>query len=176
MILFRNCPPALQFYWEVPNQPAARWHGDDEGPAQYLATTPDAAWAEFLRHEGITDPADLAGVERAIWAIDVNVELLALADPRLALPVLVGDETSYPQCQAEARRLRGAGAIGLKAPSAAVDRTTASGHRTEGGLVPGRPRDESTVVLFGMRPDDLGWVACAIGRPSVEQLRRVRHL
>lgn len=176
MILFRNCPPGLAFYWEVPNQPAARWHGDDEGPAQYLATTPDAAWAEFLRHEGITEPADLAGVERAIWAIDVNVDLSALADPRLPIPVLVGDEMSYRQCQAEARRLRRAGAVGLKASSAAVDHAAASGHRTDGGLVPGPQTDEATVVLYGLRPDDPGWFACAIGQPSVEQLRRVRHL
>jgi hypothetical protein len=176
VILFRNCPPGVRFYWEVSTQPAARWHRDDEGPAQYLATSPDAAWAEFLRHEAITDPADLAGIERAIWAIDVSVELAALADPVLPLPILTGDETSYPECQAEAWRLREAGASGLKAPSAAVDPVTASGHRTDGGLVPGPPIDEATIVLYGLRPDDPGWFACAIGRPSIEQLKRVRHL
>jgi hypothetical protein len=48
--------------WEAASQPAARWHADGEGPAQYLADTPVGAWAEFLRHEGITDEADLSGV------------------------------------------------------------------------------------------------------------------
>lgn len=176
MILFRNCPPGRQFYWEVPNQPPARWHGDGEGPVQYLATSPDAAWAEFLRHEEITDPDDLAGVDRAMWAIDANVELRTLADPHLPSRVLLGNETSYPSCRAEALRLRATGALGLKAPSAAVDDGTGSGHRTENGLVPGPPTDELTVALFELRPDDIGWMACASGRPSVEQLRRVRPL
>jgi hypothetical protein len=176
VILFRNCPPGVAFYWEVTDQRAARWHGDHDGPVQYLATSPDAAWAEFLRHEGITDPVDLAGVERAIWAMQVDLDTSTLAEPLLPLPVLLGDESSYPACQAEARRLRGAGALGLKAPSAAVDQSTASGHRTDGGLVPGPPRDETTIVLYGLRPDDRGWFACALGRPSATQLRRVRHL
>lgn len=176
MILYRNCPPATAFYWEAEDQPAGRWHGQDEGPVQYLATSADAAWAEFLRHEGITDGADLAGVQRAMWAVEVDVDLASLADPRLPLPILVGDETSYPECQAKARRLRAAGAIGLNAPSAAVDLAIGSGHRTEDGLVPGAVRDETTVVLYGLRPTDTGWLACASGRPSIDQLRRVRHL
>ncbi len=38
------------------------------GPAQYLSTAPDAASAEFLRHQEIDDLADLAGIERSLWA------------------------------------------------------------------------------------------------------------
>ena len=62
MILFRHCDRRFPFQWDAASQPAARWHADGEGPAQYLADTPVGAWAEFLRHEGITDEADLSGV------------------------------------------------------------------------------------------------------------------
>ena len=66
MIAFRHCDRRWPFLWESAVQPQARWHGDGEGPVQYLADTPDGAWAEFLRHEEITDEADLAGVSRAL--------------------------------------------------------------------------------------------------------------
>src|SRR5205823_2277822 len=40
-----------------------------DGPAQYFADTPVGAWAEFLRHEGITDEADLLqSCPRDNWA------------------------------------------------------------------------------------------------------------
>lgn len=176
VILFRNCPPGRHFYSERVAQRPARWHGQDEGPAQYLATTPDAAWAEYLRHEGINDPLDLSGIERAMWAIEVDEDIMALPNPDLPVSTLLGDETTYPDCQAEAQRLRGAGHTGLTALSAAVEGAIPSGHRTDGGLVAGPIREELTVALFGLRPRDDGWMACAIGRPSLEQLRRVRHL
>jgi hypothetical protein len=176
VILFRNCPPGRHFYSERVDQRPARWHGDNEGPAQYLATTPDAAWAEYLRHEGISDPLDLPGIERALWAIEVDEDIMALPSSDLPVPTLLGEETTYPDCRAEAQRLRDAGHTGLRAMSAAVDGTTPSGNQTNGGLVAGPIREELTVALFGLRPGDMGWMACAIGRPSVEQLLRVRHL
>ena len=58
MIVFRQADPRYPFLWSDPAQPAARWHGEAEGPAHYFADTPDGAWAELLRHEEITDPAD----------------------------------------------------------------------------------------------------------------------
>ena len=81
MILFRQCDRRFPFLWEAANQPAARWHADGEGPAQYLADTPSGAWAEFLRHEGITNEADLAGVERALWAVEVPVDAILFGVP-----------------------------------------------------------------------------------------------
>lgn len=71
MICFRNVDTRWPFLWEDATQPPARWHGVGEGPAQYLADTPDGAWAEFLRHEEIDDPTDLAGVRRHLWAVEV---------------------------------------------------------------------------------------------------------
>jgi hypothetical protein len=140
----------------------------------YLASTPDAAWAELLRHEEITDPADLKTIQRAIWAVDVPHA--TLPEVRLPLRVLRGDERSYAQCRREARRLRTAGAPGLRARSAAVISTTGSGHRVDDGLRPGPLRDEEVIVLFGFRPDLVGWAACAVGRPREDLLGRVRHL
>ena len=81
MIVFRHTDPRFPFLQEAAGQPAARWHAPGEGPVHYFADTADGAWAEFLRHEEITDPADLAGIARAIWSIDLprprTVELRA---------------------------------------------------------------------------------------------------
>jgi hypothetical protein len=140
---------------------------------QYLATTPDAAWAEFLRHEEITEPADLATIRRSMWAVEIPD---TLPEAHLPLGVLRGGERSYAACRREARRLRAAGAPGFRAPSAAVLTTTVSGHQVDHGLRPGRRRDEEVIVLFGRRPDLVGWAACAVGQPREDLLRRVRHI
>ena len=174
MIAFRHADPRFPFLWETADQPQARWHATGEGPAHYFAATPDGAWAEFLRHEGITDLADLADVRRALWAIELPDQ--PLAKPRLPGATLRGDLDSYESCQAEARRLRAAGAAGLETTSAAVRPATASGWRVAGGLRRARPRTERAYVLFGQRPDVVGWAACSPGRPRADLLPRVNHL
>lgn len=173
MIVFRNVDRRHPFLWESAEQPAGRWHETGEGPAHYFAETPDAAWAEFLRHEGITDPADLDGVSRALWAIE-------LPDPPTAAPdlsegVLTGGPSSYTTCRREGRRLRAEGAAGLVAPSAAVTAAAGSGFRTDRGLRRGPRRGERVFVLFGPRPELVGWAACASGRPRPDLLVRIRH-
>lgn len=172
MIVFRHADTRFGFLWESAAQPPARWHGSGEGPVAYLAETPDGAWAEFLRHEEIRDPADLAGINRSLWAID-------LADPpstrpRLPVATLTGNQTTYPDCQAEARRLR-TRATGVVAPSAALLPNTPSGFRTDAGLRPAPARRERVFVLFGSRPRLVGWCACTAGRPRADLLSRVRH-
>jgi hypothetical protein len=174
MILFRHADPRFAFLWEDATQPEARWHGDGEGPAHYLAETPDGAWAEFIRHEGITDVADLGTVRRAIWAIDVPDE--PRSRPALPESTLRGGLSSYADCQQEARRLRAAGATGVSTPSAALLPATPSGWRVQSGLQPGTVRDEAVIVIFGPRPDLVGWAACAVGRPRDDLLPRVRQL
>ena len=72
MIGYRHADARYPFLWEGFNQPAARWHAFSEGPAHYFADSPDGAWAEFLRHEEITDPADLATIRRALWVADLG--------------------------------------------------------------------------------------------------------
>ena len=173
MIGFRHADPRFPFLWESTAQPQARWHTDGSGPVQYLAESPDGAWAELLRHEGITEAADLDGLRRALWAID----LPEVPETRPALPTtdLLGDIDSWTACQAEAERLRTSGALGLVAPSAALA-SGSSGFGVHGGLQPGPARTESVMALFGPRPDLVGWAACAVGRPRADLLARVRLL
>jgi hypothetical protein len=174
VIVFRNTDADVPFFWDSDRQPPARWHGEREGPAQYTSSTPDACWAEFLRHTGITDPDDLAGIERAIWAIEIPDDEAA-ATPILPPRTLTGGPRSYRRCRREAARLRAGGATRLVAPSAAVLPGTPSGWLANPGLTPATARDEQTIVLFGPRPELVGWVA-AVGRPMPSLLPRVRHL
>ena len=72
MIAFRQVDGRYPFLWEDAGQPAGRWHADGDGPAHYFADTPDGAWAEFLRHEEITDPEDLVTIRRQMWAVEIG--------------------------------------------------------------------------------------------------------
>ena len=174
MIVYRHCDARFPFLWEAPNQPTARWHVEGEGPAHYLADTPNGAWAEFLRHEGITDPGDLRGVERAIWAIEL--ERPPRSTPDLPRNVLTGGLNSYPQCQQEGRRLRAHGARGFTAPSAALNPDGATGRVVDRGLRAGPARDGVVYVLYGTQPRLVGWMATDAGRPPTDLLNRVRYL
>ncbi len=181
---FRHADSRVPFFWESADQPAARWHGPGEGPCQYLADTPEGAWAEFLRHEEITDPADLAGIARSIWAVDVPDEVVDSAvrlesvrgDDALDLETATGDVTSYARCQAFARRQRTMGAHALIAPSAALRAGGAGGELTAGGLRPAPERDGQVWALFGARPDVPGHRVVLRGAPDASLLSRVRPL
>jgi hypothetical protein len=170
VIVFRHAPSGYPFLWEGQGQPGGRWNRDGEGPTHYFAGTPDGAWAEFVRHEEITDPEDLLGVARAMWAVEIGEP--PAAQPGLDARVLIGDPDSYPACREVAAAIRAGGEPGLTAPSAAL--LDAGGLRVEGGLQPGPAREATVVVLFGARPDLVGW-RTAIGRPSRELLGRVRQ-
>jgi hypothetical protein len=175
--VFRHADPRFPFLWESQDQPAARWNAAADGPVQYLADTPDGTWAEFLRHEGITEADDLPGIERDVWAVELPVGEMPTEAPGLSHAVLTGGTDSYSACQTEARRLRDRGAVGLRAPTAALLSGDARGWRVQGGrLLPGPPRDGEVVVLFGTRPDLVGWRVCSHGRPDARVLPKVRHL
>jgi len=173
MILFRHADPRFPFLWEDAAQPAARWHGKGEGPVHYLADTPDGAWAEFLRHEEIREPEELEGVRRALWA--VQVADLEDVEPDLAEGILLGDPETYEQCQKEAARLLSLGLSGFRASSAALLPGGARGWIVNGGLQEGPDRRGEVWVLFGRRPDLVGWRAADEGRPHPDLLLRVRH-
>jgi hypothetical protein len=175
MIVYRHADPRYHFLWESADQPPARWHGDGEGPVQYFADTPDGAWAEFLRHEGITKESELANVRRVLWAVEVPDRLHAEA-PRVVRAMLAGGLDSYEECRKEARRLRHAGAAALRAPSAALLPGGATGWKVDGGLQPAAERDGSVLAVFGPRPDFVGWLAAFAARPRSDLLARVRHL
>lgn len=169
---FRHCDPRFPFLWQTNAQPAARWHGPSHGPANYFSDTPVGAWAEFLRHEGITDAADLHGVRRSLWAVELPAD--GYARPRLPPAMLLGDASSYAVCQAEARRLRNAGAEQLEAPSAALLPGTAHGWTATASLATGSPREGRVWVLFGPC-DAIGWIAVDGGSPPAMVLPLVRH-
>jgi hypothetical protein len=174
---FRHADRRFPFLWESAQQPAARWHGLGEGPAQYLSDTPDGAWAEFVRHEEITDPGDLAGVARSLWAIDVDEQAEQIGHPHLSPSRMTGGLPSYAACQEEARRLRTAGSTGLRAPSAGLRSGEARGEVVAGGqLQPGPARDAVSLVLFGARPDLVGWRCVDAGAPPERVLALARPL
>ncbi|MGH3503017.1 MAG: RES domain-containing protein [Nocardioidaceae bacterium] len=177
MIGYRHADPRYPFLWEDSSQPAGRWHGPGEGPVNYFADTPDGAWAEFLRHEEITDPADLAGVRRALWIVNLGSVMDAVDTrdaTRLSAATLTGGRDSYADCQEEARRLRAGGASAIYSFSAALKPGEAAGFHTHDGLRRAERWDGGVIGLFGPRPDLVGWQACADGRPNVRQLASVR--
>lgn len=175
MIVYRHADPRFPFLWESPGQPPARWHGLGEGPVQYFADTPDGAWAEFVRHEGITEESELANVRRAIWAVEVPGDL-PMETPKLDDAILTGGFDTYEECRSEARRLRNNGALALRAPSAALFPKSARGWKVDGGLQPAAGRDGTVLAVFGVRADFVGWMAALAGRPRSDLPARVRHL
>jgi RES domain-containing protein len=105
VIVFRVCDSRFPFLWTAGGaswQRPARWHGVGEGPVQYLTDTPSGAWAELLRHDEITDPADLAGISTRLWAVSIgDVEM---HEPKLTLAAVTSKPDGYEVCRAEARR------------------------------------------------------------------------
>jgi hypothetical protein len=179
VILFRHADPRLPFLWEGPDQPPARWHGRGEGPVHYFADTPDGAWAELVRHEEIRTAADLATLRRDLWAVDVREWAFPMAHtsdgPMLDPTTMLGDTGTYAACRAEARRMRATGKSRMVAPSAALQPGAARGFTVNGGLVRGPGRDGLVFVLFGKRPDLVGWRAVSEGRPGPDLLTGVKH-
>lgn len=176
-VWFRQGDPRYPFIWEAGPQPPARWHGADDGPVTYLADTPDGAWAEFLRHEEITDPEDLQGVARRVWAVEVPDEIIeASARVDLSPELAQGGLTSYPACQSHAADLRRGGARSLISMTAALESGAGRGERVHNGLEEGDPRDGQVLALFGGHwKQVIGWVAVDAGAPTTRQLTLVRH-
>jgi hypothetical protein len=176
-IWFRHADRRVPFLWESEEQPAARWHVTGRGPAQYASDTPEGAWAEFLRHEEISEAEDLAGISRSLWALEIDREQEELAEPSLPQEMLTGGLESYPNCQEEAERLRAGGATGLLAPAAALFPGGAGGEIVASGELREAPeRDGQTLCLFGRRPDLRGHRCIGDGRPSERVLGLTRQL
>lgn len=170
---YRHCDSRFGFLWLGNSQPAARWHSAGRGPANYFADTPIGAWAEFLRHEGIRDVDDLAGVRRSLWAVDLTHT--DFATPDLPRRVLTGDESSYPACQREADRCRALGFAQLEAPAAALLPGGARGWESKPDIVPATAAREGRVWVFYGSLDATGWPCVIDGSPPRDVLPRVRH-
>ena len=174
MILFRQVDGRYPFLWDDDRQPAGRWHADGEGPAHYFADTPDGAWAEFLRHEEITDVQDLATIRRQMWAVDVGEPTMERVD--LPKSVLSGGPDTYARCQRHAAALRRSGATCLVAPTAALVDGGARGVRLRLGRQDADvSRDGQVIVLFGPADAVVGWSAAVDARPAADLLPRVHH-
>lgn len=174
MIVFRQTDRRYPFLWTSAAQPPGRWHAEREGPAHYFADTPDGAWAEFIRHEEITDPRELGTVTRTLWAIEIDdVDATAVT---LEETVLTGATETWPVCQAHARELRTRGATRLVAPSAALLPGAARGLTARRGLGPAPDRDGVVLVDFTPDPGFAGWRCVARGGPPADVLPLVRHL
>lgn len=170
--LYRSCDKRFPFVWTTDDQPEARWHGPGEGPCHYLATSPKGAWAEVIRHEGITGPDDLEDLDRALWEVMTPTPT---SRPELSDEVLVGGRSTYPQCQTEARRLRNAGARGLVAPSAALlSRGAEIVTVDESGMTSTSTYPSEVVVLFA--PNRIQGIELAEGHYGADILGDVRPL
>jgi RES domain-containing protein len=173
MIVFRQVDARYPFLWEDAQQAPGRWHAAGDGPAHYFADTPDGAWAEFLRHEEITEAEDVLTIRRQLWAVDIGDAPAAAVS--LPIGVLTGGPAAYARCQQEARALRAGGAERIVAPSAALVAGGASGFRVHDGTRSAPPRDARVIVVFGSPGDITGWIAAEDARPPVALLDRVRH-
>jgi RES domain len=178
VIVFRVCDARFPFLWTASTgvrQQPARWHGPGEGPVQYFSDTPPGAWAELLRHEEITDPADLAGISTRLWAVRIGD--LEMHEPKLSTAALTSAPDGYEICRAEARRLRAAGAVRLVTVSAALKSGEGAGfHVGTTGLLRTAARDGNVIVHFGALPDAEGWSAAEAARPDAESLTQTRPL
>ncbi|WP_420437942.1 RES domain-containing protein [Candidatus Poriferisodalis sp.] len=171
MIVFRHTDPRLPFLREDSSQPASRWN-DTGDLTHYFCDTPDGAWAEFLRHEEISDPADIGTIQRALWAVEIGDP--PSLQPDLPPETMTGDPTTWPACSRFASAHR-ADTDGLIAPSAALQPGEARGWQVDQGTQPGPDRDGHVIALFGSRPDLVGWAATAEGRPETTLLAKVAH-
>ena len=174
---FRHGDPRFPFAWESAGQPPARWHAEGEGPACYLADTPDGAWVEFLRHEEITDVEDLADVRRRIWAVEVDRrDVDVAARPDLGLATLRGGPDTHEACRDAARRPRSSGATVLRAPSAALVGGGTGGEHLRSGTVGGGPRDGEVLVVYGSVARCRVWAVVDVGSPTARTLSLVELL
>lgn len=112
--------------WSRPNSKAGRWNRVGPGrSAQYWTYSPETAWAEALRAQGLTDEADIAEMRSKFWVGQICMSDIAdLTDTAWRAWIglrdedLVGDDWSA--CQDAADALRDAGANGIVTPSAAL--------------------------------------------------------
>jgi len=175
---YRVCDRRYPFLWATSDQPPGRWHGAGEGPVHYLATSAKGAWAELLRHEHITELDDLFDLEVSLWVVGA---LEPDGVPQLADDILRGDESSYPDCQAEARQLRANGATGLRAPSAALSSGRAEAYAVDAaGTYQVDAVPTWVFVLFGVHADAAmvgpAGMPAAEGHPEPGILGDIRHL
>ena len=166
----------------MPGQQAGRWNRAGDEPVHYLASTPTVAWAEWIRHQEIHEPADLEGVAAALWAVLIPSQWSTQDLHPVELPMELALGTSS---EAEAARLdlveqlRATGAQGLLAPTAALHHSDAAlpcvrvRHAIEQPETLSLP---AHVILLWCSAEQLpGWCCVREGRPGAEVLPLVRR-
>jgi len=179
---FRVCDRRHPFLWSGPGQAAGRWNRSGDQPVHYLACTPTVAWAEWIRHEEITDPGDLAGVAAALWAVLIPQEWGSGELESVAMPL---DQVLDPSPAAQDARLalveqlKKQGAQGLLAPTAALresDAVLPAVRVRNGTEQPERLTRPAQVILLWCEASALpGWCCVSEGRLGAELLPLVRR-
>lgn len=111
--------------WARANTQDGRWHVARVSPTQYFGVTPDACWADLIRHENLRTEHELAMVRMQLWVLQLSEQRIAdysafeKAEAAGFPPdALIDDD--WGRCQAEGDRLRSLGYRGVLAPSAAL--------------------------------------------------------
>lgn len=140
------------------------------------------AWAEWIRHQEITDPGDLAGVAAALWAVLIPQEWGSGELDSVAMPL---DQVLDPSPAAQDARLalveqrKQQGAQGLLAPTAALQESDAvlpAVRVSNGTEQPERLARPAQVILLWCEASALpGWCCVPEGRPGAELLPLVRR-
>lgn len=89
----------------------------------YLATTPTVAWAEWIRHQELVDPADLQGVAAGLWAVLIPAHWSDQDLPavQISMELVLGATPEAENARlALVDQLREQGVQGVLAPSAAL--------------------------------------------------------
>ena len=140
------------------------------------------AWAEWIRHQEITDPGDLAGVAAALWAVLIPQEWGTRDLDAVALPldqVLDNSPAAQEARLALVGHLKKQGAQGLLAPTAAL-------HHSDKVLPAVRVSNESELPELLAMPAQVillwcearllpGWCCVPEGRRGAELLPLVRR-
>jgi RES domain len=163
---FRVCDRRHPFLWTKPGQSTGRWNRAGDQPVHYLASTPTVAWAEWIRHQEIHEPDDLAGVAAALWAVLIPESWGGeeLQEVTLPLQAVLGTKADAQTARLNmVTQLKRQGAQGLLAPSAAL-------HQSHNKL------PCMQIILLWCQADQLpGWCCVPEGRPGPELLPLVRR-
>ena len=179
---FRVCDRRHPFLWTKPGQSTGRWNRAGDQPVHYLASTPIVAWAEWIRHQEIHEPDDLAGVAAALWAVLIPESWGGeeLQEVTLPLQAVLGTKADAQTARLNlVTQLKRQGAQGLLAPSAALHQShnnlpcmqvIADGEQAATLAMPAH------VILLWCQADQLpGWCCVPEGRPGPELLPLVRR-
>jgi RES domain-containing protein len=179
---FRVCDRRNPFLWQSPGQQSGRWNRAGDEPVHYLASTPTVAWAEWIRHQDIEDPADLDGVAAALWAVLIPDHWADqdLQPVDLSMELVLGTTPKAESARlALVDQLKAQGAQGLLAPSAALyhsDQLLPCSRVCDGSNQADQLLMPAQVLLLWCNADHLpGWCCVSEGRPEPELLPLVRR-